>query len=833
MTFNKSAVSIALLVMVHAIADVQGATAAPALAQRRSSIDPGWRFMLGDPANAQNPGLDDSSWTAVNLPHDWSIYGPFDRNAPAGGGGGYLPTGIGWYRKPFQTPDTTRNQRVKVEFDGIYENSEVWINGNSLGRRPFGYASFVYDLTPYLNATGQTNVLAVRVDNSPQPNSRWYSGSGIYRHTWLLITDDLHIPQWGTYVTTPKAAADSASVDVVTNVANEGTSKRQFELAYSVLDETGHAVAATSGAGQVDAGVSGEFKQSMAIPKPTLWSSDKPYLYTLRCAVMNGANVVDQYDTPFGVRTAIFDVNKGFLLNGTRVKLNGVCLHADGGGVGAAVPEGVWARRLQLLKEMGCNAIRTSHNPPDPEFLDLCDRMGFLVMDEAFDEWTIGKRQNAYHLHFKQWWQRDLTDFIHRDRNHPSIVLWSAGNEIGEQGEERGIGVLKGLVDTFHSEDPTRPVTAACDGVYSEPTSALPDFLSLLDVVGYNYVDRWRDRAEKYYSIDRQDYPNRRFVGTESISMAGIRGDYSWLLDRAATQPAEHSKDLRTPLTNKRLDVEQLWKFVSTNDYVVGDFMWTGIDYLGESSWPNKLAPSGTLDSCGFKKDSYYFYQSQWTSAPVLHIMPHWNLKGHEGEIIPVTCYTNCDVVELFLNGKSYGVKGYDFPRSGMEKHYGTYPPRTFLARTTSDLHLEWDVPYEPGILKAVGYFKDGYITQEVATTGDPAAIRLSVDKSVILANGGDVIHLTAEVVDAEGRVVPTADNDVSFKFTGPVRVLCVENGNPKSGESFQADHRRAFNGMCLAILQSTQESGSIKATAFSNGLVDASVDLTTQPDGK
>ena len=829
MRFTKSAVCIATLVMVHAIADVRGATTAPALAQRRSSIDPGWKFMLGDPANAQNPGMDDSSWTTVNLPHDWSIYGPFDHNAPAGGGGGYLPTGIGWYRKAFSTTDSMGSKRVKVEFDGIYENSEVWINGTSLGKRPFGYASFLYDLTSHLNATGQTNVLAVRVDNSPQPNSRWYSGSDIYRHTWLLITDELHIPQWGTYVTTPKVTADSASVDAVINVVNEGTTKREFELACSVLDETGHVVASTNGTGQLDTGLSGELKQLMAIPKPILWSNDKPYLYTLRCALMNGADIVNQYDTPFGVRTAVFDVNKGFLLNGNHVKLNGVCLHGDGGGVGAAVPEGVWARRLQLLKEMGCNAIRTSHNPPDPDFLDLCDRMGILVMDEAFDEWTDGKRKNGYHVHFKEWSQRDLTDFIHRDRNHPSVVLWSAGNEIGEQGEKRGIEVLKGLVTTFHSQDPTRPVTAACDGVYSEPTSALPDFLSLLDVVGYNYVDRWRNRAELYYSIDRQEYPNRKFIGTESISMAGIRGDYNWLLDRPATRPAENSTNQRPPLANKRLDVEQLWKFVRTNDYVAGDFMWTGIDYVGESSWPNKLAPSGALDTCGFKKDSYYFYQSQWTSEPVLHIMPHWNLKGHEGQIIPVTCYTNCDAVELFLNGNSYGIKGYDFPRTGMEKHYGTYPPRTFLARTTSDLHLEWDVPYEPGTLKAIGYVKGKTITEEVVTTGDPAAIRLSVDKSVFTADGADVIHLTAEVVDAQGRMVPTADNDISFTFSGPVRLLSVDNGNPKSSESFQANHRQAFNGMCLAILQSTQESGNVSATAVSKGLATGSVDLITR----
>ncbi len=802
--------------------------------RQRIIMDANWKFLLGDPADAQKIEFPDSTWEAVNVPHDWSIEGPFDRNAPATGSGGYLPTGIGWYRKTFTAPESDRNHRVEIEFDGVYENSEVWINGHSLGERPFGYASFVYDLTPYLQFGATENVLAVRVDNSPQPNSRWYSGSGIYRHVWLIVSDDLHIPQWGTFITTPIVTPESATADAAITVTNDGQKSRSFTVTAQVLDEQDRKVADASSDGMVEAGASGQFKLSLPIAKPTLWSSDKPCLYTLRCQLTDGGKLLDQYDTPFGIRTAVFDVNRGFLLNGIQVKLKGVCLHGDGGGVGSAVPVGVWARRLQLLKEMGCNAIRTSHNPPAPEFLDLCDRMGFLVMDEAFDEWEQGKRQNAYHIHFKQWWKRDLTDFIHRDRNHPSVVLWSAGNEIGEQAEPRGIAVLKELIDTFHQEDPTRPVTAACDRVYAEPVSALPEFVSMLDVAGYNYVDRWRDRADKYYSIDHQTYPNRKFIGTESISMAGIRGDYSWLLDRPATQPVEHSKWEHLPLQSTRLDVEQLWKFVRTNDYVSGDFMWTGIDYLGEAYWPNKLAPFGSLDTCGFKKDSYYFYQSQWAATPVLHLMPHWNLKGREGQIIPVTCYTNCDVVELFLNGKSYGVKGYEFPRNGMEKTYGNYPSRSFLARTTSDLHLNWDVPYEPGTLKAVGQFHGKTITEEITTTGEPAGIRLTADKPSLTADGSDVAHLTVEVVDDHGRLVPTANNQITFAFTGPVGLLSVDNGNPSSDESFKTNHRHAFNGMALAIFQSMQAAGTSTVTATSPGLKTASVtlpvELATQP---
>src|SRR5208282_2559571 len=395
----------------------------------------------------------------------------------------------------------------------------------------------------------------------------------------------------------------------------------------------------------------------------------------------------------------------------------------------------VWERRLKLLKEAGCNAIRCSHNPPAPEFLDLCDRLGFLVMDEAFDEWTAGKTVGGYHRFFNDWSQRDLVDFIHRDRNHPSVVLWSAGNEIQEQVLPGGADVLRPLVETFHREDPTRLVTAACDKIFAEPLSAPPEFAALLDVVGYNYVDRWLDRTDKYYSVDRALFPQRKFVGTESVSMGGVRGDYAYLFSDSvpqvdtfavdATQPATTSPSTARrrfrpmPMSNRRIDVEQLWKFVRTNDYVSGDFMWTGIDYLGEAFWPNRSASFGVLDTCGFKKDGFYFYQSQWTSAPMLHLFPHWNWRGREGQIIPVMCYTNCDTVELIVNGKSFGTKGYEFPRQGMYEDYGHYPVRARTARTTSDLHLSWDVPYEPGTVEAIGK-REGKVAarDRIVTTG-------------------------------------------------------------------------------------------------------------------
>jgi beta-galactosidase len=808
--------------------------------RQRHTMDFGWKFFLGDPADAQQIDFNDSNWQSIDLPHDWSIFGPVDENTPAGGAGGYLPTGIGWYRKIFRLPDSFKGRHIAVEFDGVYENSEVWINNHSLGKRPFGYIGFEYDLTPYLNFNQQDNVLAVRVDNSAQPNSRWYSGSGIYRHTWLNITGDLAIAHWGTYVITPQVNLDQATVEAAIEVSNRRRDAARFDLVTTILDRDNQQVATSQSNQQIDPGATSQFWAQLKLDHPRLWSDRDPYLYTLRCTLRSAGDVVDQYDTPIGIRTIQFDVDRGFLLNGQHVKLNGVCLHGDGGSVGAAVPEGVWLRRLILLKEMGCNAIRTSHNPPNPEFLDLCDQLGFLVMDEAFDEWASGKTAAGYHRFFNDWSQRDLVDFIHRDRNHPCVVIWSAGNEIPEQTLPGGVDVLRPLVDTFHREDSTRLVTAACDKAFAEPLSAPPEFLAALDVVGYNYVDRWLDRADKYYSIDRRLYPDRKFIGTESVSMGSIRGDYRSLFPdlAAAPPPAIPPTTLPSrrrfrfpPASNRQIDVEQLWKFVRTYDFVSGDFMWTGIDYLGESFWPGRSASFGVLDTCGFKKDGYYFYQSQWTAKPMLHMFPHWNWPGREGQIIPVTCFTNCDTVELLLNGKSFGVKGFEFPRHGMEGDYGNMPERAFAVRTTSDLHLSWDVPYAPGTLRAVGKIAGKIVaTEEIHTTGPAAAINLSVDKTDLSADGRDVVHLTVQIIDADGRTVPTADNDITFDLQGPAKIIGVDNGDPMSHASFKTNHVKGFAGMCLAIIQSTRSTGSIQINVTADGLRPSEARLISEP---
>ena len=795
----------------------------------RENFDRGWRFHKGDFPGAEVPKLSDADWRILDLPHDWSIEGPFDEKEPSSFCGAYLPTGIGWYRKRFHLPNSYKNKKLTIEFDGIYELSAVWVNGHFLGQRPYGYVPFFYDLTPHV-ALGDENVIAVKVDNSRQTNCRWYSGSGIYRHTWLLSTNKVHVAHWGTFVSSSRVSKQAAALRISTRISNESESPAGCTLVTSIIDGNGNVVDSAEASQDIATGQEYEFLQEIKVNLPHLWSVNDPYLYRAHSTVRTGGRTSDEYDTPVGIREAVFDADSGFLLNGERVKLNGVCLHHDGGSVGAAVPERIWERRLEILKEMGCNAIRTSHNPFAAEFLDLCDRMGFLVMNEAFDEWKVPKGQigpNGYAKYFDEWYERDVQNLVRRDRNHPCVVLWSAGNEIGDQGSPQGAETLQQLLKVFNTEDPTRMVTAGCDHIHSEPASeaARPEFLALLDVVGYNYVDRWRDRKEKYYSIDRHAFPRRRFVGTESEAMGGVRGEYPELF--AASAPVAGFFQF---LRGRNVDVEQLWKFVSTYDYVAGDFMWTGIDHLGEARWPMKSSSSGVIDTCGFKKDGYYFYQSQWTDKPVLHLFPHWNWKGKEGQIIPVTCFTNCDTVELFLNGRSLGVKGYEFPRLGMEVRWGNLPDRAKVLRTTADLHLSWDVLYEPGALKAVGT-KDGKIfaTDEVYTTGEPASIGLSSDRASIGTDPSDVAHVTVHILDQNGRVVPIADNEIAFEIEGAGSLLATDNGNPASLEDYKSNRRRAFNGLCLAIVKSNGKTGEIQVSAVSPGLQAARVSIGTK----
>lgn len=797
--------------------------------RERLLMDYNWKFIIGDYSNAKNFSFDDSKWRTLNLPHDWSIEGKYDKDAPSGGSGGYLPGGIGWYRRHFIISKEDLNKIIWIEFDGVYMNSDVWLNGHHLGNHPYGYTSFYYDLTPYLNEG--KNVIAVRVDNSDQPNSRWYSGSGIYRHVWLVKLNKTHIQHWGIQTAASNITNDSTLINIKTSLENNNNKLIEGKLISILTNKKNNIVGKAETFFSLDAGEKSLLAQNILVNKPELWSVDSPVLYKIHSILIKGKDQIDSLSTNIGIRKIEFDADKGFLLNNKNVKMKGVCLHHDGGCVGAAVPFQVWKRRLKTLKEMGCNAIRTSHNPPAPEFLDLCDKMGFLVMDEAFDEWKIGKRKYGYHQYFDKWGKRDLISMIKRDRNHPSIVLWSVGNEIPEQKNKEGVEILRSLIEICHREDPTRLVTSGCDNIAADGGETDLDFLKTLDVVGYNYVDRWHERRELYYSFDRHDHPDWKMLGTECTSNSGgVRGEYFFKKDTSLLNQPNYNYEM--------INAEQLWKFEYLHDYVIGDFIWTGIDYLGEAPWPYKNWSFGVLDLCGFPKDGYYFYKSIWTEKPMIHIFPSWNWD-QKGKIIPVLCYTNCDAVELFLNGKSFGEKRIEFPRQGNSGAWNKYD-KPQVHPTTADLHLQWDIPYEPGVLKAVGK-KNGKIVciQEVQTAGNPAALKLSLDKDTVKANALDVSNIKVEIIDDDGNVVPGADNTIYFTLEGEGKILGMDNGNPLDHTSYKPDtqlgktgEKKAFHGLCLAVLQSTLKEGKITLTAKSDGLKQSSITIYSKKDG-
>jgi beta-galactosidase len=795
--------------------------------RQRLLMDYNWKFIQSDIKYAETINFDDSKWRTLNLPHDWSIEGEFTEGAPTTGYGGYLPAGIGWYRKHFSVAQIKKNQQYWIEFEGVYMNSDIYINGHLLGKHAFGYTSFYYDLSPYIKKGA--NIIAVRVDNSLQPNNRWYSGSGIYRHVWLNIAEPVHIAQWGTYITTPNVDSASATILVHTSIENYLPIGKNIVLRSVVKNSSGKEI--TTIETQVSLPPSGktDTEQNIKISTPALWSLEDPSLYTLQSFIEEEKKTDDNLSSSFGIRKIEFDANEGFFLNGKHVKMNGVCLHSDAGCLGVAVPKQAWVRRLQLLKKMGCNAIRTAHNPPDSDFLDLCDQMGFLVMDEAFDEWEIakGQVQYSYHTLFKENAQKDLLSMIHRDRNHPSIVIWSAGNEVLDQGKDRGVEVLKNLLETFHKEDATRPVTVGNDRIADVDYPAKIAFLDLQDIVGYNYVGRWLNRRELYYSIDKIQHPGWKMIGTENGAIQGVRGEYTLPTDKKGPRRQSRGSHYNSSMIN----AEQLWKFTALHDYVAGDFMWTGIDHLGEAHWPNKSSSSGVIDLCGFPKDGYYFYQSQWTSEPMVHGFPHWNWKGHEGEVIPVIAYTNCDSVELFVNGKSFGSKSAVFPQQGNSGGNNKFA-RPFITATTSDLHLSWDVPYEPGTLKFIGVKNGKTVTEEIHTTSKPAAIRLSADQKDINADAWDVANVTVEIVDENGWVVPDADNLITFKVEGEGTLAGTDNGDPQEKTAMNSNKRQAFNGLALAVIRSTEKSGSIHIAANAENLKGAVLEITSHRGG-
>jgi beta-galactosidase len=795
---------------------------------RRVSFNEGWRFHLGDAPEAQQPAFRDSAWTPLRLPHDWAIGLPFDPKLNPHTGA--LPvSGIGWYRKTFRLPASAKRRYVTVEFDGAMANARVWLNGKELGGRPYGYMGFNVELSANLRWDGQPNVLAVRV--APEANaSRWYPGAGIYRNVWLELTGPVHVARWGTYVTTPDVTTAHATVAVQTEVRNRRAAPAAASIRTSVVDANGRNVADTSASANIPAAGTQTVAATLSVDHPELWDIDRPYMYSLITEVLEGGAVVDRYATPFGIRSIAFDRQRGFLLNGKSVRLHGVCLHHDLGALGAAVSRRATERQLQIMKSAGVNAIRTSHNPPSPELLEYADRLGLLVMDEAFDMWRIPKVVNGYSKYYDEWSERDVRDMVRRDRNHPSIIMWSIGNEIPEQGSADGWKEARRLTGFFHAGDPTRPTTSA----FNNPDDAIRNKLAdEVDIPGFNY-------SPTRYQRILDEHPDWIIYGSETASCVSSRGVYHLPLEKYEKHPSLQlsSYDIIAPPWAYCPDVE--FDAQQRIPRLLGEFVWTGFDYIGEPTpyfdqpdardWPARSSYFGMVDLAGFPKDRYFLYQSVWTSTPMVHLLPHWNWPGHEGQPIPVMVYSNAEEVELFLNGASLGVQ-----------KTRTTPVQLPVGRNVSDTlkfsssyRLLWQVPYQPGTLRAIARNHGVEVARDdTHTAGAAARVRLIADRSVIHADGDDLSFITARIEDADGHLVPTADSLISFKVAGAGYIEAVDNGNAATVEPFHADQRHAFNGLALLIVRSRAgQAGSIQINATSEGLAQgtATISAATRP---
>jgi beta-galactosidase len=753
------------------------------------SFDSGWKFKLADVSGAQATTFDDSSWTSVDVPHDWSISLPFNQSSKASFGGGYLDGGLGWYRKTFTLPAASAGQRIFLQFDGVYMDSTVYLNGTQVCARPYGYSSFECDVTTNAK-TGASNVVAVKVNNQ-LPSSRWYSGSGIYRHVWLKTVNPIHVAYTGTQVTTPQVSSTGATVNIAVSVKNDGTNDQSATIASSVRDAAGSEMGkATSAASAIAAGKSADVAQTVTVSNPKLWSPSTPTLYTVVTTVSVGGSVVDTYTTTFGIRTIAFDAATGFSINGTKMKINGVCNHHDLGALGAAVNHRAMEKRLQILKDMGANGLRTSHNPPAPEWLDLADRMGFLVMDEAFDCWYAGKNDYDYGRFFRQWADTDTKDFVARDRNHPSVVIWSIGNEVAQASDKT---VVQQLMTAIHAKDQTRPITQA----YAAWVN-VNDITGLEDLVGINYA------PDRYDSVHTA-HPTWKMIASESSSALRSRGIYN----NNNTQCSSYD-DFAAGWGHT---AEASWKNVNTRAWIAGEFVWTGFDYIGEPTpyeWPAKSSYFGIIDTANFPKDVFYFYQSKWNAGgpPMVHIVPMNWTNWTAGQSVKVLVYTNAESVELFLNGKSQGAKTMDVANTGK---------------------LQWSVPFATGTLEAKAS-KGGSVvaTDKIQTAGPAAALTVKADRTSITADGRDLSFVEVEVVDAQGVIVPQASNAIDFAIDGPGTLVGVDNGNAISHESYKGTTRSAFSGKALAIIQSTTTAGKITLKATSGALTASSVAITT-----
>ncbi|MBF0198296.1 MAG: DUF4982 domain-containing protein [Planctomycetes bacterium] len=803
----------------------------------RTDFNGGWTFARfgamadgstkTEPPELQAPNFNDSSWRKLDLPHDWGIEGPFRKELP--NRTGKLPwAGIGWYRKAFALAASDADKRIFLDIDGAMSHAKVYVNGKEAGAWPYGYASFRIDMTDFVTF-GATNLIAIRLDN-PKESSRWYPGGGIYRNTWLVKTGQVNFPNGGVFVTTPKVESQNARVQVQYSLENKSgvNGKAIVEGKLYFLGKGGvqtpkliQAINPTTI--KLVNGTVPPSKISFDIESPQLWDTQTPNLYCLVSKITVDGKVTDTLKSVFGIRTVEFTVDNGFLLNGKRVEIKGVCEHHDLGPIGAAFYSRGMERKLEILSEMGCNAIRTAHNMPAPELLSLADRLGFLIVDESFDCWEAGKNPNDYGSLFKKWHKADLREFVRRDRNSPSVIMWSTGNEVREQGKKSGHKVSNHLRDIVKNEDPTRMVTVGC----SKPNAGFNGFQNTMDAFGYNYKPH-------LYGQFREKNPNIPLYGSETASCVSSRGEYFFPFseDKAggAFEFQVNSYDFSAPPWASRPDIE--FEGQDKNPFVAGEFVWTGFDYIGEPTPYNKdqtnllnftdeaqkkkmmelmakmggKAPSrssyfGIMDLCGFKKDRFYIYQARWRpDLPMAHILPHWNWPGRIGKETPVHVYTSGDEAELFLNGKSLG-----------RKKKGQFQYR-----------LRWDkVVYQPGELKVLAY-KNGkkWAEKNTATTGKAAAVTLKADRSEISADGYDLSFVTVSIRDNIGNVVPRSHNMVNFEISGPGTILAVGNGNAASHEPFQAHYRKAFNGLCLVVIKSEKgKAGSITLKAKSGEL--------------
>ena len=800
--------------------------------------DEGWRFALHNDDKAHETTFDDHAWRVLDLPHDWAIEGDFYALNPSGANGGALPGGTGWYRKHLNLNDNDVSSRYVLHFDGAYMNTSVYVNGQLVGMRPYGFISFSYDITPYLKKQGD-NVVAVKVDNSKQPNSRWYTGCGIYRHVYLMKSSDIRIEEWGVQALT-EVKKGKGKVSLNTKIENPSGRSRRVIVHQTLWNKAHQMVSKASKACQVEANGT-TISQLLNVNKPQLWSLESPNLYTITTEIEENGRILDRDTISIGLRNIAFDVKKGFFLNGKNIKINGVCLHGDLGCLGTAINEDALYRQLLMMKDMGVNAIRCSHNPPAPELLNLCDSMGLLVMDEAFDSWMQGKTTYDYSIYFKTWAERDLRDMVLRDRNHPSIILWSIGNEVLEQWNKTKSATvaledvnillnnsrdktLLSTTDTLNASakltqflaaivrryDPTRLISAGCNEV--SPNNNL--FKSgALDVIGFNY-------HQKKVADVPQNFPGKPFIMTETVSALHTRGYYRMPSDslyrwpthkRPFTEPSFMCSSYDNSCAYWGSTHEQTWDIVKHTPYCSGQFIWTGFDYIGEPTpfnFPARSSYFGIVDLAGFPKDVYYLYQSEWTNKPVLHVFPHWNWI--EGQAIDLWCYYNqADEVELFINGKSQGVR-----KKSNEHEY----------------HVAWHVTYEPGEVRVVARKNGKQVNEKtIRTAGAPHHIRLTPNRNVLKANGRSLSFVTVEVVDKEGNLCPWADQNIQFSLTGEGKIAGVDNGSPFSLERFQANSRHAFFGKCMVVVQAGKAPSVIKLTAKGVDLQPQTIEIKSE----